>query len=156
MHEMIQLRQLLEPQETVSQNSSHIMSRDTEMSNNSKYILTLLHINAQVKVFHWQTDSYAQHVALGNYYDAMDDLIDTFVESYQGKYCRIDLEGEENFNISLKGFHIAHLEVFLEEVCDFLCEVLPSTFSEKDSELLNLRDEMLSETDKLKYLLTLR
>jgi hypothetical protein len=159
MHEMIQLRQLLEPQEMGSQNSqyqSNIMSRDTKKDNNSKYLLTLLHINAQVKVFHWQTDSYAQHEAFGNYYEVMDELTDTFVESYQGKYCRIDLEGEECFNISLKGFHIAHLEVFLNEVCDFLCEMLPSTFSENDSELFNLVDEMVSETNKLKYLLTLR
>lgn len=33
---------------------------------------------------HWSTDSYAQHQALGDFYDAVVDHIDTIVEAYQG------------------------------------------------------------------------
>lgn len=43
----------------------------------------------QVQIFHWQTksqSSYAEHMALGGYYDGVGDLIDGIVESYQGKY----------------------------------------------------------------------
>jgi DNA-binding ferritin-like protein len=166
MPDLIQLRQLrqvsndlqreMNPPEIIMPRASQTSSIANTPQYDSKPLLTLIHINAQVKVFHWQTDSYSQHVALGEYYDKLNDLIDTFVESYQGKYCRINLEGEESFNIVLKGFHIAHLEMFLNEVCDFLCEILPSTFSENDSELCNIVDEMIAETDKLKYLLTLR
>ena len=39
----------------------------------------------QLRIDHWQTKSYAEHVALGAAYDALDDLFDTFVETYEGK-----------------------------------------------------------------------
>ena len=43
----------------------------------------------QAHIFHWQTTgegSFAAHLALNAYYDAIPDLTDTLVESYQGKY----------------------------------------------------------------------
>lgn len=33
---------------------------------------------------HWNTDSYSEHVALAEFYDAIPDLVDEFVECYQG------------------------------------------------------------------------
>ena len=35
---------------------------------------------------HWSTTSFAAHKALGEYYDAIPDLVDTVVEAYQGCY----------------------------------------------------------------------
>ena len=35
---------------------------------------------------HWSTSSYAAHKALGKYYEAIPDLVDTVVEDYQGCY----------------------------------------------------------------------
>lgn len=43
----------------------------------------------QAHIFHWQTTgdgSFAAHMALNAYYDAIPDLTDTLVESYQGKH----------------------------------------------------------------------
>ena len=37
---------------------------------------------------HWNTSSYAEHMALGDFYDDVIDLIDSFVEAYQGKIGR--------------------------------------------------------------------
>lgn len=34
---------------------------------------------------HWKTTSYAQHMALGDFYDALVDHIDSIVEAYQGE-----------------------------------------------------------------------
>jgi len=33
---------------------------------------------------HWATDSYSQHQALGAFYEGLGELLDRFVESYQG------------------------------------------------------------------------
>jgi len=52
-------------------------------------IATLLHSRSQAHIFHWQTksqSSFAEHMALGTYYDEIVELIDGIVESYQGKY----------------------------------------------------------------------
>jgi hypothetical protein len=35
---------------------------------------------------HWRTKSYAQHQALGGFYDGVIDAIDPLVEAYQGAY----------------------------------------------------------------------
>jgi hypothetical protein len=35
---------------------------------------------------HWRTKSYAQHQALGEFYDGLVDEIDTLVECYQGNF----------------------------------------------------------------------
>lgn len=40
----------------------------------------------QAHLFHLQTRSYAMHKALDTYYSEIVDLIDTYVELYQGRY----------------------------------------------------------------------
>ena len=45
---------------------------------------------------HWKTGSYAQHKALGNYYEDVTGLLDEFVEAYQGTFGLIsDVKGQE-------------------------------------------------------------
>ena len=40
----------------------------------------------QTQVYHWQSQSYSEHIALNEYYDGIPDIVDGIVESYQGKY----------------------------------------------------------------------
>lgn len=35
---------------------------------------------------HWNTKSYAEHVALGDFYENVISLLDSFVECYQGRF----------------------------------------------------------------------
>jgi hypothetical protein len=46
----------------------------------------LLHSVNQVHIFHLQTKSFAEHKALGSYYDSIGDIADELAEAYQGKY----------------------------------------------------------------------
>ena len=57
------------------------MNKDLE-----SLISYLLHSVNQTHVFHLQTKSYAEHMALGAYYDGVSDLLDALVEGYQGKH----------------------------------------------------------------------
>ena len=50
-----------------------------------KLISTLLASRTQAHIFHLQSKSYSEHIALNAYYDGIVDLIDVLVESYQGK-----------------------------------------------------------------------
>jgi DNA-binding ferritin-like protein len=50
------------------------------------FISLLLASRNQAHVFHWQTQSYATHKTLNEYYDNIIDLVDELVEGYQGKY----------------------------------------------------------------------
>jgi len=49
-------------------------------------VCNILHSRNQAHVFHLQTKSYAEHIALNGYYDGVVTLFDGIVESYQGKY----------------------------------------------------------------------
>ncbi len=49
-------------------------------------ISVLLHSVTQVHVFHLQTKSFAEHSALGAYYESVGGLADGLAEAYQGKY----------------------------------------------------------------------
>jgi DNA-binding ferritin-like protein len=49
-------------------------------------ISVLLHSVNQVHIFHLQTTSFAEHKALGGYYNSIGDITDELAEAYQGKY----------------------------------------------------------------------
>ena len=55
----------------------------------------LLGLQIQMKINHWQTKGYARHNAYGGFYEVLDGLIDTFVESAMGKYGRFVLEDDD-------------------------------------------------------------
>lgn len=45
-------------------------------------------VTIQARRYHWQTESYAEHEALGAFYGTWNDLADKFVETYAGVYGR--------------------------------------------------------------------
>lgn len=114
----------------------------------------LLGILNQLKVLHWQTQSYAKHQAFGGAYDDLNGLIDEFVEVYMGKYGRVIIEGDDSINL----VNIGEMDQdeFLGVICDFLHSFDNQFDSNRDTDLLNIRDEMLAVINKLKYLLTLQ
>ena len=40
----------------------------------------------QAHLMHWKTKSYAEHVALGDFYDETIEILDKLVECYQGNF----------------------------------------------------------------------
>ena len=70
-------------------NEAENKEETTETGDVVDMIATLLHSRSQAHIFHWQTksqSSFAEHMALGTYYDEIVELIDGIVESYQGKH----------------------------------------------------------------------
>ena len=120
---------------------------------NSDIICKLVEAQIQLKFLHWQTKSYAKHKAYGKLYDSLGVLIDDFVEDCMGKHGRPSYEG----GYTIQGQDISEISVqnFVDGVCMFLIQLTEVFDSQEDSDLLNLRDEMLHGFNKLKYLLTL-
>lgn len=112
----------------------------------------LLTLQTQLRIFHWQTKSYAAHQALGITYDSLSLKIDEFVEVFMGKYGRISVS---KMSINLEDLSDGTLDVFVDKMIDYLQTGLKENINEKDTDLMNIRDEMLSSMNKLKYLLTL-
>ena len=120
---------------------------------NSDIIRKLVEAQIQLKFLHWQTKSYAKHKAYGKLYDSLGDLIDNFVEACMGKHGRPSYQG----GYTIQGQDISEISVqnFVDGVCIFLIELTGVFDPQLDSDLLNLRDEMLHGFNKLKYRLTL-
>ena len=51
-----------------------------------QFVSALMASRTQAHVYHLQTPSFAAHKALNEYYDNIVDIIDSLVESYQGKH----------------------------------------------------------------------
>jgi len=117
------------------------------MENCALFVATLLHSATNTHFFHWSTDSYSKHIALGEYYDGIVDLTDAFAEAYMGKYGK--------FTAFPSVYHQPKEPVkYLESLQNFVTDArqdLP-----QDSELQNLIDEIAdlinTTTYKLKFL----
>lgn len=112
-----------------------------------------LEVYLQFKICHWQTKSYARHLAFGGIYDTLDDLIDKYVEVAMGKQGRFELSDEDK-TIELENLSELDLNGLIKNFKNVLTQ-LTDTLGEKDTDLLNIKDEMLAEINKLAYLLTL-
>ena len=117
-------------------------------------ILKLVQIQVQFKFMHWQTTGDAKHRAYGDIYDTLGDLIDSFTEAMMGKYGRPEFESE--FSLMFQDLKSLNLQNFMDGITDFLVSITEMLDPKYDTDLLNLRDEMLSSINKLKYLLTLK
>lgn len=112
-----------------------------------------LGLQCQLKINHWQTKGFARHQAFGSTYDDLQDLVDSFVEEAMGKYGRFILD-DETSTIQLANLSDLDLKGFINTIREALIQIT-SQVEETDTNLLNLRDEMLGLVNKLSYLLTL-
>ena len=107
-----------------------------------------------VRLYHWQTKSHPRHVATCQLLTGLLPLIDTMVETYIGRYQRPDFGG--------KGVdvHVAELtEVSavekLQSYGRWLKMEFPTLVKAHDTDLLNIRDEMLAVLHQTLYRFTL-
>ena len=111
----------------------------------------MLTIRNQVKLYHWQTKMFARHKATDDLTAALDLSIDSFVESYMGRYGRPMVSG----TIKLHNFSENAAKIFVAKETKYLQTELPRKIGKGDSDLLNIRDEILAELTKVSYLFTL-
>jgi hypothetical protein len=118
---------------------------------NGSIVEAMLTIRNQIKVYHWQTGSFARHKATDDLTAALDTNIDEFVEVYMGKYGRPKVSG----SIKLHNFSEAAAKSFVAKQTKYLTSVLPKKLKSTDTDLLNIRDTILADLSKSLYLFTL-
>ena len=116
-------------------------------------IKIILNFQNEIRLHHWGTQSYAAHKALGNAYEALDALMDTFTETYIGVYGRDEIYSikEMKFN----GPSEIDCRKVLDSFEDYLKNSIIKEIPKEQTALLNIRDEILGLVQKTKYLLTL-
>jgi len=119
-------------------------------------------LSNQVKLYHWQTSVYARHIASDQLFTGLLPLIDQFIEVYQGKKGeRVTLEGASEANnkmdITVFSFNDTQMVKYLTERMNFLQQSLPGRYIKAtDTDLLNIRDEMVGLLNKTLYLFSFK
>lgn len=112
-----------------------------------EFIMTLLHAVTNTHIIHWQCidRSYAEHQALGTFYDELQDLIDDLMESMMGKF-------QINADLPVMYYHpAADGKAELQALKEFVAQKrqeLP-----QDSEIQNQIDEIASLINRTLFLL---
>lgn len=120
----------------------------------SKDVQFFFTMREQIKLFHWQTKSYPRHKATDAVIDALDTSIDKYVEVYMGKYGRMKLTGATS-SVHLKNLSETSIVKFIKMCISHLNKDLVGKLHDNDTDLVNIRDEMLAELNQLLYLFTL-
>lgn len=117
----------------------------------SKLLLNLLQLKNQMKLYHWQTELYSRHLASNKFLGKYNEILDSLIEAYQGRYGTIKLKNSNSVKIS----NIPDDKIidFLMKMRDYLTDVAPKLFNKnKNGDLFNLRDEILANIDTTIYL----
>lgn len=108
----------------------------------------------ELKLYHWQTYSYARHKASDDLFTDMIDKTDEFIEIFMGKYGkRVRLSPKRIF---IRTFSDKNVGTLLLEFRDFLSSLETHFPSKRNtSDLLNIRDEMMGKVNQTLYLFSL-
>lgn len=120
-------------------------------SSDGDIVTSMMTIRDQIKLYHWQTRMFSRHKATDDLVAKLDLNIDTFVETYMGKYGRPRVSK----SIHLTNFSESAAKTFVARQRTFLSKVLPRKLTGEDTDLLNIRDTILGDLNQVLYLFTL-
>ena len=122
------------------------------MSYIGEIALNFMFIRDQLKIYHWTTTSYARHKSSDALVDSLSEKMDKFLETIQGIHGkRLVLPAKKQ--ISFKNENDKSIIKLLEKFKDWLNNVLPK-YIKKNTDLLNIRDDILSDINNTIYLFT--
>ena len=110
-----------------------------------EFILTLLHAATNAHILHLRSRSYAEHVALGEFYQALPELVDAVVEATQGRTGELIDYPVQYYAPASTGLEE------LEMLKDYIDEERQKDGIPQDSEIQNLIDEIASQVDSTLY-----
>lgn len=119
-------------------------------------IKVFFHMTTTIKLYHWQTYSYPRHKATCDLLATILPLIDTFVETYMGRYQRPSFESGFKMNIQELKDNDDSAPSLIKDYIFYLQNDLPKYVESNDTDLLNIRDEIVSNLNKTLYLFTLQ
>jgi hypothetical protein len=109
-----------------------------------QFTMCLLHSVTNTHILHLTTKSYSEHKALEGFYTEIGDLLDVFIEAFQGKY---GLLHDFTADYKLPEQPVAYLTYLQDEVATLRrSEKFP-----QDSELQNSVDEIAQLIDSTLY-----
>ncbi len=119
--------------------------------NDTSLLHVFLYFQTQLRLYHWKTKSHPRHDASGDLYKDLDPLIDLFIEALQGS------KQNGNYRIPYDKFKLEFKSVSDKEIIKVISsfkDILETKLDKiivKNTDLANIRDEMLSQINKTLY-----
>ena len=130
------------------------------MSDSLEIVRFFFELSNNIKLFHWQTTSYAAHKATDELYGVMQVLSDKFLEILQGKKNkRVGFGYGKGDSASLMLMQLSHDKfiAYLQMCGGWLMDIQnKGVVTASDTDLLNIRDEMLGAIHQTLYLLSFK
>ena len=111
-----------------------------------------------IKLYHWKTHSYATHKATDDLYSKINENMDKFIEVLLGKTgVRIDLMNKKQISL----YDLNNQEQLISKVNSFKSYLVGLTNNKamkimSNTDLLNIRDEILGDMNQFLYLLSFK
>ena len=112
----------------------------------------LNYFELQLHELHWQTKSYAEHMALGSLYDKVFDLKDEIVEKIMGytgvRTKAMPVDPIKNYSSGLSTQVVSELIIFAKQL---------ETYAEGNNmpDISNIAQSLSGDASRTKYLLTM-
>jgi DNA-binding ferritin-like protein len=130
-------------------------------SSNKQIITQMLQMLMTTKLYHWNTLSFSVHKATDELYGELNTLIDQFVEVLLGKHTNVNERNKQEI-LAVKTLHLhtykdnGKFKHQLESYKKYLISLNKHFNNGENSDLLNIRDDILVTLNKISYLLTLK
>ncbi len=114
-----------------------------------------LQVKIMLEIYHWNTYSYSRHKASDKLLSKLSKKMDIFVESIQGsRGVRLDI----GFNsvVNLEQLTDDRIVIILRQFREWLTKTLPNVILPRETDLLNIRDDIVSDLDQGLFLFTLK
>lgn len=149
------MKQTIKNKKSKNNNTVKTSTKRTRFSNSIKtrIIEIFLGILNSVKIYHWKTYSFSQHKSTDELYSKLNEHMDTFVEILLGK----DENRFTMINEKIQLYNFEDVKKFKQRIYNyrgFLIYLTKVLDAEKDTDLLNVRDELLGDINQFLYLMT--
>jgi len=107
-----------------------------------------------IKLYHWNTHSFSQHKATDELHERMSGHVDKFVETLLGK----KEDRIKHIQSKIPVVNAKHTSTFRDQIYqyrEYLINMDKCLDKSRDTDLLNIRDEILGDINQFLYLLTL-
>lgn len=126
----------------------------------NKIVLVFLEMLNTIKLYHWKTLSFAQHKATDELYGKLQGHVDSFVEILMGKDKKrlemVNKKIENTLQVNVDHKTPTSEEEYKRKILSYrniLIDLDIYFEKDQDSDLLNIRDEILGDLNQHLYLL---
>lgn len=116
-------------------------------------VIGFLSFRNQIKLYHWKTSLYPRHVASDSFLTNFDEKTDKFVEAMSGGR---DIKPNDGFTIKFDKLNDRNILDYINNFKEWLLVKLPTYLFEFETDLMNLRDEIVCDVNKILYLFKLK